>query len=140
VPEAQSSFYGFQFEISGRPDGGDEFSIGWNTNGVSDNRNALDLVALQVSDTIRSNDGSRTFNESYSRTVSQIGTLTSQVQIQSDAARAVLEGSQAEIASVQGVNLDEEAARLIEFQAAYNANAKVISIAQDLFNSLLASI
>jgi flagellar hook-associated protein 1 FlgK len=140
VPQAQSSYYGFQFELSGTPDGGDEFSIGWNTNGVSDNRNALDLVALQVSDTIRSDEGSRTFNESYSRTVSQIGTLTSQVQIRSDAARAVMEGSQAEINAVHGVNLDEEAARLIEFQAAYNANAKVISIAQELFNSLLASL
>ena len=85
-------------------------------------------------------DGGNTFTESYSQTVAKIATLTSQAQIRSDTDRAVLEGSQAEISNVQGVNLDEEAARLIEFQAAYNANAKVISIAQELFDSLLAAV
>lgn len=139
VPDAKSSYMGFQFDVGGRPEAGDEFVINWNENGVSDNRNVLDLVALETTDTINNNDGGMTFTESYSQTVEQIGTLTSQVQIRSDAARAVLEGTQSEINEVQGVNLDEEAARLIEFQVAYNANAKVISVAQELFDSLLAA-
>ena len=33
----------------------------------------------------------------------------------------------------------EEAARLIQFEAAYNANAQVIRVAQELFDTLLAS-
>ena len=68
-----------------------------------------------------------------------MGTLTAQAQIRSDAALAVLEGTESEVNAVQGVNLDEEAARLIEFQVAYNANAKVIAVAQELFDSLLAA-
>jgi flagellar hook-associated protein 1 FlgK len=139
VPEAKSSYMGFQFEIGGRPQAGDEFSIGWNSDGVSDNRNALKLVALETTDTINDLDGGMTFTEAYSQTVEQVGTLTSQAQIRSDAARAVLEGTESEVNAVQGVNLDEEAARLIEFQVAYNANAKVISVAQELFDSLLAA-
>lgn len=139
IPDARSSYMGFQFEIGGRPEPGDEFVINWNAEGVSDNRNALDLVALETTDTVNDIDGGMTFTESYSQTVEQIGTLTSQAQIRSDAARAVLEGTESELQDVRGVNLDEEAARLIEFQVAYNANAKVIAVAQELFDSLLAA-
>ena len=140
LPEAQSTYMGYQFEIDGRPESGDEFVISWNDNGPSDNRNALELVGLETKETMSSDDGHTTFTESYSQTVASIATLTSQAQIRADRDRAVLENSQAEVSNIQGVNLDEEAARLIEFQAAYNANAKVISIAQELFDSLLAAI
>jgi flagellar hook-associated protein 1 FlgK len=139
IPDARTTYMGFQFEISGRPEAGDEFLIGWNTDGVSDNRNALDLVSLETVDIINSQDGGMTLAESYSQTVEQIGTLTSHAQIRSDAAGAVLDRTTEELTDIKGVNLDEEAARLIEFQAAYNANAKVIAIAQELFDSLLAS-
>lgn len=136
VPEAKSSYYGFQFDISGYAEAGDEFVIEWNEGGVSDNRNALDMVALQIKETI---GGNASFSEAYTQLIVEIGVLTSQAQIQSDAAYAVLENTQNEIQSISGVNLDEEAARLIEFQAAYNANARVLSIAQELFDSLLAA-
>jgi flagellar hook-associated protein 1 FlgK len=139
VPEARSSYYGFQFEMGGRPVEGDEFTVNWNQDGVSDNRNALNLVGLETIDTINDADGGMTFTEGYSQTVEQMGTLTAQAQIRSDAALAVLEGTESEVNAVQGVNLDEEAARLIEFQVAYNANAKVIAVAQELFDSLLAA-
>lgn len=140
VPEARSSYTGFQFKISGRPVEGDEFTISWNAGGVSDNRNALELVSLETKDTLNQSQGSLTFTEAYSQTVERVGTLTRQAQLKADASEAILEGIQAEVNSVQGVNLDEEAARLIEFQAAYNANAKVISVAQELFDALLAVI
>ena len=37
------------------------------------------------------------------------------------------------------MNLDEEAARLLQYQQAYQAAAKVIRMANDLFETLLAS-
>lgn len=138
-PTARPTYMGFQFEISGRPVEGDEFTIGWNDGGVSDNRNALDLVAIETKETLDGNDGSMTITESYSLTVQRIGSLTSQAQIRSDSAKAVLDRTTGELTTIKGVNLDEEAARLIQFQAAYNANAKVISVAQQLFDTLLAS-
>jgi len=36
-----------------------------------------------------------------------------------------------------GVNLDEEAARLIQYQQSYQAAAKVLQVAQSLFDTLL---
>ena len=36
-----------------------------------------------------------------------------------------------------GVNLDEEAAELIRFQQAYQASAKVMQMANQLFDSIL---
>ena len=40
----------------------------------------------------------------------------------------------------QGVNLDEEAARLIQFQQAYQAAAKYMQIAQGMFDTLLQTV
>ena len=42
------------------------------------------------------------------------------------------------ISSISGVNLDEEAADLIRYQQGYQAAAQIISIAEELFNTLLS--
>jgi flagellar hook-associated protein 1 FlgK len=41
--------------------------------------------------------------------------------------------------SIQGVNLDEEAANLIRYQQAYQAAAQVIAVADEVFQTLLAA-
>jgi flagellar hook-associated protein 1 FlgK len=41
------------------------------------------------------------------------------------------------MSNLSGVNLDEEAANLVRYQQAYQAAAKVISVANSLFQSLL---
>ena len=43
-------------------------------------------------------------------------------------------------ADISGVNLDEEAARLIQFQQTYQAAAKVIQVAQAVFDTLLQTM
>jgi flagellar hook-associated protein 1 FlgK len=42
--------------------------------------------------------------------------------------------------SVSGVNLDEEAANMLRYQQAYQAAAQIISVANDLFNSLISAV
>jgi flagellar hook-associated protein 1 FlgK len=42
--------------------------------------------------------------------------------------------------SISGVNLDEEAAKLVQFQQAYQASAQLIRAAQTIFDSLLQSL
>ncbi len=130
-------YFGFQFEISGNPRAGDSFSINYNTNGVSDNRNAEFLAALGTKNTL--NNGSQSFAEGYAGLVEDIGVKTRQSQLDMDAGKTLLEQSSNQRESVSGVNLDEEAGRLIQYQAAYNASAQVMSVAQDLFNTLLQS-
>ena len=46
------SFNGWTRAITGAPATGDTFTVGPNTNGVSDNRNALLLAGLQTKNTL----------------------------------------------------------------------------------------
>lgn len=130
-----ANYFGFQFEISGNPRPGDAFSIGYNTNGISDNRNAEFLAGLGTKNTL--NNGSQSFSEGYANLVGEIGVKTRQSQLDKNSGETLLEQSSNQRESVSGVNLDEEAGRLIQYQAAYNASAQVMSVAQDLFNTLL---
>ncbi|MGM0774931.1 MAG: flagellar hook-associated protein FlgK, partial [Pseudomonadota bacterium] len=117
-PRSQD-YFGFQFEISGNPRPGDSFGINYNTNGVSDNRNAEFMAALGTKNTL--NNGSQSFSEGYAGLVEDIGVKTRQSQLDKDAGKTLLEQSTNQRESVSGVNLDEEAGRLIQYQAAYNA-------------------
>jgi len=134
-PAAGADYQGFQFKLTGQPATGDTFEIAYNSNGVSDNRNAELLAGLGTANTL--NGKSQSFTESYAGLVEDIGVKTRQSQFDLEAGKTLLEQSTGQRESVSGVNLDEEAGKLIQYQAAYNASAKVISVAQDLFNTLL---
>ncbi|MGM0952459.1 MAG: flagellar hook-associated protein FlgK [Pseudomonadota bacterium] len=134
---SDSEYQGYQFELTGEPANGDMFTIEYNDNGISDNRNAELLAALGTKNTM--NGGSQNFTEGYAGLVEDIGVKTRQSQLDKDASSTLLEQSNNQRESVSGVNLDEEAGRLIQYQAAYNASSKVMSVAQDLFNTLLQS-
>lgn len=136
-PSDGAKYQGFQFEISGKPEVGDVFTIGFNENGVSDNRNAEFLAALGTANTM--NNGTQSFTEGYAGVVEAVGVKTRQSQLDKDASQTLLEQSTNQRESVSGVNLDEEAGKLIQYQAAYNASAQVMSVAQDLFTTLLQS-
>lgn len=136
-PSVGAAYQGFQFEMSGKPAIGDTFTIDYNTNGVSDNRNSELLAALGTANTL--NNGSQSFTEGYAGLVETIGVETRQSQLDMDAGKTLLEQSTNQRETLSGVNLDEEAGKLIQYQAAYNASAQVISVAQDLFNTLLQS-
>ncbi|MDN6318896.1 MAG: flagellar hook-associated protein FlgK [Marinobacter sp.] len=134
-PADGDDYQGFQFKIKGKPAVGDSFEIGYNDNGISDNRNAELLAALGTANTM--NSGTQSFTEGYAGVVEAVGVKTRQSQFDLEAGKTLLEQSSAQRESVSGVNLDEEAGKLIQFQAGYNASAQVISVAQDLFNTLL---
>ncbi|EAZ97612.1 flagellar hook-associated protein FlgK [Marinobacter sp. ELB17] len=129
------SYQGFQFNVTGQPKVGDIFDIEFNTNGVSDNRNAEFLASFGTKN--RLNNGSQSFAEGYAGLVENVGVQTRQSQLDLEAGKTLLEQSSNQRESVSGVNLDQEAGKLIQYQAAYNASAKVITVAQDLFNTLL---
>ncbi|MDO6825113.1 flagellar hook-associated protein FlgK [Marinobacter sp. 1_MG-2023] len=134
-PAAGDDYQGYQFKLTGQPAIGDTFEINYNSNGVSDNRNAELMAALGTANTLNGN--SQSFTEGYAGLVEDIGVKTRQSQFDLEAGNTLLEQSSAQRESVSGVNLDEEAGKLIQYQAAYNASAQVISVAQDLFDTLL---
>lgn len=135
---AQSSYLGYQVALSGQPKAGDVFTIGFNTDGKNDNRNALAMVALETASTMQ--DGSLSFGDGYGKLVEEVGTKSSLAKISTEASKSLLEQSQTLRDGISGVNLDEEAADLIRFQQLYGANAQVISVARELFDTLLNAL
>ena len=65
------------------PQAGDTFSVGPNTNGGADNRNALLLGALQTSSTLAS--GTANYQSAYGQIVSLMGNKTRELQVTSEA-------------------------------------------------------
>lgn len=127
--------YGYRIQLTGVAAAGDSFTAAYNTNGVADNRNALLLASLQTTNTVA--NGTASYQSAYSQIVSSVGNQTREIQTQSDAQDAVVKQTTDAQQSLSGVNLDEEAANLIRFQQAYQANAKVLSIASQLFDTIL---
>jgi flagellar hook-associated protein 1 FlgK len=134
-PALIPNYQGYQFSVTGQPKAGDVFTIESNENGVSDNRNAEALASFGIKNTL--NNGSQSFAEGYAGLVENVGVQTRQSQLDLQAGKTLLEQSFNQREAVSGVNLDQEAGKLIQYQAAYNASAKVITVAQDLFNTLL---
>ena len=134
TPDATISFAGITFSIGGTLANGDVFTVGPNTGGVGDGRNALRLTALARQNTI---EGSASYGNSYAELVSTIGGTAQQVQVENTTQAKLLEQAKAAQAAVSGVNLDEEAASLQKYQQAYQAAGKVMAIAAALFETIL---
>jgi flagellar hook-associated protein 1 FlgK len=138
TPGTPISFNGFTVNLSGTPAVGDSFTIDDNAAGTGDNRNALRLAGLLNTKVL--GNGTLSLAGVVSAYVGTVGLQTSQAQNGATAQQSVLASAQAAQSSVSGVNLDEEAARMLKFQQAYQAAAQSIKIAETLFQSLLNAI
>lgn len=135
---ANINFNGIQTSISGTPNVGDIFTVRPNTSGVGDNRNMLNIAALQEQRLLAG--GTATYLDAYGYMVADVGTQTRKVEITRDAQQVLLKQSVATREAKSGVNLDEEAANLVRFQQAYQAVAQVIATANSLFQTLIGVV
>ena len=135
---ASLSYNGWSAKVTGTPKNADTFTVGPNTNGTADNRNALVLAQLESLST--RSGGTASFQGSYAQMVSFVGNKTSEVQVTGAAQKELITQTQVAQQSISGVNLDEEAADLLRFQQAYQAAGKMFEISTTLFNSILAAI
>jgi flagellar hook-associated protein 1 len=126
------------FSITGTPADGDSFSIQGNVGGTGDNSNALALSGLQDTRILRG--GTATLAQGYEHAVTNIAGRTNGLALAADAQEALLQQAQASRESESGVNLDEEAAALLQYQHAYEASARVITTANELFQTLLTAL
>lgn len=132
--------YAFDFRLSGTPATGDTFDFAPGVAGVADNRNAVALGALQTTKVLSADANGRptaTFQSRYAQTVTTVGNKTREVQVNEAAQESLLEQAKTARDSVSGVNLDEEAANLVRYQLAYQASARVMTVAQRLFDELI---
>ena len=129
---------GWQVTLSGTPQAFDELTIESNAGGSGDNRNMLLLGALETTGVF---DGGRaSYQEDYATLVGVVGRQTQAALIETDANESLLIQARDRRLELSGVNLDEEAADLVRYQQAYEANARIISVAQTIFDTLLQSV
>ncbi len=100
-----------------------------------DNRNALALADLE---TAPAGPGGLTFAEAYRRLVSDLGLEAEHAGQQAQFHQALVEQLTQMRDAVSGVSLDEELANLIKFQRAYQAAARLITVADELYQTILA--
>jgi flagellar hook-associated protein 1 FlgK len=129
---------GWQFSLNGAPQAGDVFSVESNAGGSGDNRNALNLAALQSAGVF--DGGIASYREDYGSLVGFVGSQALAANLERDAQGSLLFQAIDRKSSKASVNLDEEAADLIRYQQAYEASARLISTAQILFETLLDSV
>lgn len=104
--------------------------------GSGDNRNALAMSALASAQTL--GNGSASFSQTYANLTGMVGNAGQQAQLAANAEQATLNQAQQAQQSISGVNLNQEAADMLRYQQAFQASAKAIGIAAQLFNSILS--
>jgi flagellar hook-associated protein 1 FlgK len=136
---ASISFNGEQVTISGSPANGDTFTVGPNsTANTGDNTNVLAMIAAIKSKAL---DGSTaSLNDAANNLVSATGVLTQQAQANASAQQSVNQSATDARSNLSGVNLDEEAAKMLQYQQAYQACAQMIQTSNTVFQTLITSI
>lgn len=131
-------FNGWSLTLRGVPAAGDSFAITPSpTADQSQNAgNAIGVLALRDLATF---DGIPLSN-GYSSMLSDMGTRVQGAQFAADYSSSMAASSETARVSVSGVNLDEEAARLLQYQQAYQAAAKYMQITQGMFDTLLQTV
>ncbi|MCM0043812.1 MAG: flagellar hook-associated protein FlgK [Burkholderiaceae bacterium] len=129
-------YRGVRLALSRPPAMGDTFRIDGNQDGTGDNQNMLDIVALQTRGVVGGANG-RTISQAYEEQLGKVGNIASQARIAQDALKVVNDQAIEARDQVSGVSLDSEAADLIRYQQAYQASAKTIQVASDLFDAIL---
>ena len=126
---------GYAVQFSGRAKAGDSFVLEFNTDAAGNNVNALELGELQRKATLA--NGTSNYGEVYGQLVSRVGSKTHELDVNREAQNILYGQAKAQREAVSGVNLDEEAANLVKYQQAYEANAQVIGAASEMFDTLI---
>lgn len=128
------NYQGLKISFSSPPKPGDLFTLDGNRDGTGNNENILAIVALG-NQPIMGNG--KTFASAYIDHVNDVGNIARQASIAQSALSVVNDQAVAARDGISGVSLDQEAADLIRFQQAYQAAAKVMQIASQLFDTVL---
>ncbi|MFN3415165.1 MAG: flagellar hook-associated protein FlgK [Caldimonas sp.] len=137
VPGEPIRINGWELTLTGVPQAGDTIEILSTTTVsgalASNNGNALALLDLRDEPMV----GGETLANAYASVLADVGIRVQGAKASADMSKAIARDAQAARDNLSGVNLDEEAARLIQFQQAYQAAAKVLQVAQQVFDTIL---
>lgn len=100
--------------------------------------NLLLLIGLKNQPITVASLGTVLMGDAYTQLVSKLGTDSQQNSASLTVAETVRTYAVSNWKTTSGVNTDEEAINLVQFQQMYQANMKVIAVANQLFDSTLA--
>ena len=100
-----------------------------------DNRVANIISGLQYSQVM--DNGTATMDDFYNSLVGQIGIETQRANSAVDAQKGIVEQIKNIRESISGVSLDEETTRMIEFQKAFDASARLVRTADEMMDTVL---
>jgi len=124
---------GIAIGMAGVPRQGDEVRISPITHPGSNNGNALTFASLIDRVVV---DG-QVVGDAYASLFTAVGVRAQGAGIAADSSGAAATNAAAALSAETGVNIDEEAARLIQYQQAYQAAAKVMQSAQAMIDTVL---
>jgi flagellar hook-associated protein FlgK len=127
-------YQGIQISFSNPPKPGDVFTIDGNKDGTGNNENMLKVIDLESQPVM---GGGKSFSASYIDNVNDMGNIARQATISQSALKVVYDQAVTARDQVSGVSLDQEAADLVRYQQAYQAAAKILQVASQLFDSVL---
>lgn len=124
--------------LSVNPVNPDELALSSAAGETGNNEVLLDLLNLK-SQNISLGSDSVTLNDAYAILLGQVAGASRQNQADLDTAVGVSGQAQSQRDAVSAVSLDEEYVNMVTYQQAYQANMKVISTANQLFDNMLAA-
>ncbi|MBX6350582.1 MAG: flagellar hook-associated protein FlgK [Clostridia bacterium] len=105
--------------------------------GPGDGSNALDIAALlDTPGTV----GAASIEDAYRGLVGQVGADSLEASTRNGNTQALLQSLEGQRQSVEGVSLDEEMARLVQFQHGYNAAARVFTAVDEMIDTVVRGL
>jgi len=127
------TYDGMAVSLSGLPKQGDQVNIAPTVHISSSNGNALTMQGMGALKLV----GGQTAADAFSATLSDMGVRTQSAQASASNTGIALQRAKSQLTGETGVNLDEEAARLIQYQQSYQAAAKVLQTAQTMLDTVI---
>ena len=123
----------YRFELAGFGSTDDHFDIALNRSNAGDARNMIAMIALSRSTAERSS-----FQDDFRQIALAVGSQLESGRLLNISASAIRDAAIATEDELAGVNLDEEAGKLMEQQQAYKAAAQILQTARDLFDTIIS--
>ena len=123
---------GQDVELSGFAETGDTFTLLTGRRSPGDARNLDEILILGQQRT-----GFTSYQDEFRAIAAGIGATLEAARLTRTSNEAVYEAAVASESELSGVNLDEEAAKLIAQQQAYQAAARILQTAREMFDTLI---
>ncbi len=133
------TFEGAQVTLTGAPATGDAFTLSSNSAAnTGDNSNLLAMISALSASAL--NGSTTSLSGAANDLVTQVGALTQQAQSNASAQQSVNQSATDALNNADGVNLDQEAALMVQYEQAYQACAQMIAASTTMFDSLMTAM